>query len=143
MLNNLIRYFASMLPLPQSFRPCIYRATGMKIGEGVIMDRGIQVTRAENIEIRDRACVCASVSLLGEITAVNSRLEKDYGIYKSDRVVIGEDAYIGVKATILPGVTIGKMATVGANSLVTDDVPDYAVALGVPARVFFKRTPKE
>jgi acetyltransferase-like isoleucine patch superfamily enzyme len=74
---------------------------------------------------------------------VNSRLEKDYGIYKSDRVKIGEDVYVGVKATILPGVTIGKMATIGANSLVTSDVPEYAVALGVPARIFLKRTPKD
>lgn len=67
---------------------------------------------------------------------MHSRLEKHYGIYKNEKVVIGDDAYIGVKATILPGVTIGKMATVGANSLVTDDVPDYAVALGVPAGSF-------
>jgi acetyltransferase-like isoleucine patch superfamily enzyme len=58
-------------------------------------------------------------------------------------VIIGDDAYIGVKATILPGVTIGKMATIGANSLVTENVPGYAVALGVPAMVFLRRTPPD
>jgi acetyltransferase-like isoleucine patch superfamily enzyme len=143
MIANIIRYLASMLPFSLSFRPVLYRISGMKIGRDVVMDRGIQVTKAENIEIGDRACIAAYVSILGEITAVNSRLEKDYGIYKSDRVKIGEDVYVGVKATILPGVTIGKMATIGANSLVTSDVPEYAVALGVPARIFLKRTPKD
>jgi len=53
--------------------------------------------------------------------------------------VIECDAYIGVKATVLPGVVIGKMATVGANSLVTADVPPRAVVLGVPARVMLIR----
>ncbi len=143
MIANLVRYLASMLPIPQGFRAKVYALTGIKVGSQVIIDRGVQVTRAENIEIGDRACICAFVSLLGEITAVHSRLEEHYGIYKNEKVVIGDDAYIGVKATILPGVTIGKMATVGANSLVTDDVPDYAVALGVPARIFLKRTPPE
>jgi maltose O-acetyltransferase len=130
-----------MLPLPLEFRARIYALSGMKVGKQVIMDRGIQVTKAENIEIGDRACIGAYVSILGEITAVHSRLEKYYSIYKSEKVVIGNDAYIGVKATILPGVRIGEMAIVGANSLVTENVPDYAVVLGVPARVFLKRTP--
>ena len=143
MIANLVRYLASMLPIPQEFRAKVYAWTGVKVGSQVIIDRGVQITKAENVEIGDRACICAYVSILGEITAVHSRLEKYYGIYKSEKVVIGEDAYIGVKATILPGVVVGKMATVGANSLVTESVPDYAVALGVPARVFLKRTPPD
>jgi acetyltransferase-like isoleucine patch superfamily enzyme len=44
-------------------------------------------------------------------------------------------ASIGSNATILPGVTIGKKAIVGAGAVVTEDVPDYAIVVGVPARV--------
>ena len=44
-------------------------------------------------------------------------------------------ASIGSNATILPGITIGENATIGAGAVVTRDVPDYAVAVGVPARI--------
>ncbi|MDE6726916.1 MAG: galactoside O-acetyltransferase, partial [Oscillospiraceae bacterium] len=44
-------------------------------------------------------------------------------------------AWIGAGATILPGVTVGKYAIVGAASVVTHDVPDYAVVVGNPAKL--------
>lgn len=50
-------------------------------------------------------------------------------------VVIEDDADIGVSSTVLPGVTIGRGAQVGAGAVVTEDVPAYAVVAGVPARV--------
>ena len=53
--------------------------------------------------------------------------------------MIEDDAYIGAKATIVPGVRIGYMATVGANTLVIADVPAYGVVLGVPGRVMMIR----
>jgi len=56
-------------------------------------------------------------------------------------VVIGYGADIGTNAVILPGVRIGKQAIVGAGAVVTTDIPDYAVAAGVPARVLRLRQP--
>ena len=50
-------------------------------------------------------------------------------------VVIGHDVWIGTGALILSGVTIGNGAVIGARSVVTHDVPPYAVVGGVPARV--------
>jgi serine O-acetyltransferase len=49
--------------------------------------------------------------------------------------VIGNDVLIGVGATILGPVRVGDHATVGANAVVIEDVPPYAVVAGVPARV--------
>ena len=49
--------------------------------------------------------------------------------------MFGESAWIGAGATILPGVRVGKHAIVGAMSVVTKDVPDYAVVVGSPAKV--------
>jgi acetyltransferase-like isoleucine patch superfamily enzyme len=50
-------------------------------------------------------------------------------------VDIGENCWIGARATILDGVTVGKNAVIGAHSLVKDDVPENAVVAGTPAKV--------
>jgi acetyltransferase-like isoleucine patch superfamily enzyme len=53
-------------------------------------------------------------------------------------VTVGDDVWIGTHAVVLDGVTVGRGAVIGACSLVTRDVPEYAIAFGVPAEV--KRT---
>ncbi len=50
-------------------------------------------------------------------------------------VVIGDHAWLGARVTVLDGVTIGRHAIIGAHALVTSDVPDWGVAVGIPARV--------
>lgn len=51
------------------------------------------------------------------------------------KVVIGNDVWIGRRAIIMPGVTVGDHSIIGANAVVTKDVPPYAVVVGVPAKV--------
>lgn len=58
-------------------------------------------------------------------------------------VEIGEGCWIGEKVTILPGVTIGKRCVIGANSVVTHDIPDYSIAVGSPAVVIKRYDFKE
>jgi acetyltransferase-like isoleucine patch superfamily enzyme len=55
-------------------------------------------------------------------------------------VVIGDDVDVGIGAVILPGVSIGRGAQIGAGAVVTTDIAAYAVAAGVPARVLRTRT---
>ena len=50
-------------------------------------------------------------------------------------VEIKDNVWIGDKATILPGITIGKGAIIAANAVVTKDIPDYAIAAGIPAKI--------
>ena len=50
-------------------------------------------------------------------------------------VTIGNDVYIGNNVLLLPGVTIGNKVVIGAGAIVTRDIPDNSVAVGVPARV--------
>jgi serine acetyltransferase len=59
--------------------------------------------------------------------------------YVSKPVVIGNDVFIGAGCSILPGVTIGDGAVIGARSVVSRDIPPNAVAVGVPARVIRMR----
>lgn len=56
------------------------------------------------------------------------------------KVVIEDDADIGIGAIILPGVRIGCGVQIGAGAVVTRDIPDYSVAFGCPATIFRQRT---
>ncbi|MDE2763016.1 MAG: acyltransferase [Gemmatimonadota bacterium] len=138
-MGRIIRYLASMLPFSMGTRAYLYRLSGMRIGSRVSIDRNVQVTRPDMVVIGSRVTIANAVSILGDVTAVHSRLEEAYDLRKTARVVIEDDVYIGVKATILPGVRIGRMATIGANTLVIADVPAYGVVLGVPGRVMMIR----
>lgn len=55
--------------------------------------------------------------------------------YIQERTVLKKNCSIGANATILPGITIGESSMVGAGSVVTKDVPDFALVYGNPARV--------
>jgi acetyltransferase EpsM len=50
-------------------------------------------------------------------------------------VSVGEGTLIGAGATVIPGIKIGKWVTIGAGAVVVKDIPDYAVAVGNPAKV--------
>jgi len=58
------------------------------------------------------------------------------------KVTIGEDCWLGTNVVVLPGVTIGRGAVIGAGAVVTRDVPAFAIALGVPADVIGERGKK-
>ena len=63
----------------------------------------------------------------------------EQGFYPEEPVYIGDDVWIGDRVLILPGVHIGTGCIVAAGAVVTKDVPDYAIAAGVPAKVMRMR----
>ncbi|NVO27993.1 acyltransferase [Donghicola sp. C2-DW-16] len=54
-------------------------------------------------------------------------------------VIIGNDVWLGARAMVMPGVTIGDGAIIGAGSVVTRDIPPMTIAAGVPAKVISQR----
>ena len=78
--------------------------------------------------------------MIGSHTAITS-LSHDFRVaemWKSmvkGKVVIEDDVWIGAHSVVLPGVTIGRGAVVGASSLVLKDIPPFSLAWGVPAKV--------
>ncbi len=68
---------------------------------------------------------------------VNGTSQYDYEefVKANPPVKIKNDVWIGSNAVIMPGVTIGNGVIIGANAVVTKDIPDFAVAVGVPAKV--------
>ena len=100
------------------------------IGEGVTVMNGALMMAAGGITLEDKVMIAANVQL---ISNNHDPYERDVLTCKPIRIKYG--AWVGAGATILPGVTVGKYAIVGANSVVSKDIPDYGVAVGTPAKV--------
>jgi acetyltransferase-like isoleucine patch superfamily enzyme len=102
----------------------------LKIGSGVTVMNGALMMAAGGITIEDKVMIAANVQLIS-----NNHDPYVRDVITCRPILIKYGAWVGAGATILPGVTVGKYAIVGANSVVNKDIPDYAVAVGSPAKV--------
>jgi len=59
----------------------------------------------------------------------------DRPLYCKDSIIIGDNVWVGEKTVILSGVNVGDGAIIGANAVVTHDVPPYSIAVGCPAKI--------
>jgi len=73
--------------------------------------------------------------LAGAKIGKNVRICSSVHIMGCGELVIGDDVWIGEKAAILAGVTIGEGAIIGANAAGTKNIPPYSIAAGIPARI--------
>lgn len=105
---------------------------GMKVGKDFNRQQGcfIDPTHCYLIEIGDDV----TMSIRATLMAHDASTKKLTGYTKIGRIKIGNHVFIGANATILPGVTIGDYAVIGAGSVVTHDVPNGVVVAGVPAK---------
>jgi acetyltransferase-like isoleucine patch superfamily enzyme len=55
-----------------------------------------------------------------------------------DNTIIGEGVHIGAGATIIPGINIGKWCVIGAGAVITQNLPDYSLVVGVPGKIIRK-----
>ena len=108
----------------------------MTIGDKSVLARGVSINCYLDVELGDSALIADSVyvSDFDHNFADLTIAIKDQGIAKA-RVRIERDVWLGTKVTVCRGVLIGEGAVVGANAVVTRDIPAYAVAVGAPARV--------
>lgn len=104
--------------------------SSMKIGKNVFINSNLLAMARGGITIGDHARIAANVQLIS-----NNHDPYDLDILTCRPVEIGAYAWIGAGATVLPGVRVGRHAVIGACSVVTKGVPDYAVAVGNPAKV--------
>lgn len=132
--------------LPRKLRPLLLRGIGCKVGENVFIGDHVRVdlNHSNLIEIEDNVHITSGCRLLCHQRDLTSYyFGDDYTKlgYKLDNIRICKGAAVGMNSFILPGVSIGEGAIVGAGSLVTKDVPAWTVSTGRPARVV-KRIPE-
>lgn len=117
------------------------RAEGTKpvllIGDGCYIGRFCHVNASVGVTIEDRVLIADRV-YISDIDHEYRKTELPViaqGVCSKGPVLLKTGCWIGAGAVIMPGVTIGRNAVVGANSVVTKDVPEFTVVGGVPARV--------
>jgi acetyltransferase-like isoleucine patch superfamily enzyme len=108
----------------------------IKIGRGTFVGESVVVRGQGGVSIGQKVLIAPHAKIL----AVNHRFDDptrpvmDQGI-TGDGIAIEDGAWIGAGATILDGVRVGRGAVVGANAVVTRDIPPHTLAVGIPARV--------
>lgn len=132
--NVFIRKFARIEPVVtwygQTFNPKII------IEDNVIIEQNIHLTCAEKVQIGS----CSSISSYVFITDIDHEyqdVEKPIALQplQVNPTVIGQKCFIGTGVKIMAGVHIGEHSIIGANAVVTHDIPPFCVAAGVPAKV--------
>lgn len=120
-----------------AWRLKLLRWCGFEIGRDVYIADGLMIVEelAErgNVTIGDRVSFAPRVTLVTS-SHPNRSLIAPVAPVARGPIVIEDDAWIGAGAVILPGVRIGRGAVVGAQSVVTGDVPPLTIVAGQPAR---------
>jgi maltose O-acetyltransferase len=167
----LFLYFFFARHLPASYKPYSFcsrwvryqlcRRIFIKCGENVNIEHGADI--GIKIEIGDNSgigvnCIVGEAKIGKDVmmgpdvvflsgshrfddVSIPMRLQ---GYIKYCEIEIGDDVWIGTRAIIMPAIKIGKGAIIGAGSIITKDVPDYAIVAGNPAKIirFRDKNPK-
>lgn len=133
------------------------------VGEGVVIQPGLRISRPANIRIGDNVnihvnCVmqaqapieigshtliAANCTIVTANHALNERGVAALHTIERKAVKIGSDCWLGANVTILPGVTIGDGAVIGAGSVVTHNMPENMICIGSPAKPIKERPNKK
>lgn len=150
MLTHITTYIPS-----HTIRNGIWRAFGMQIGSASTLHTGVRVFDPRNIRVgegtiigyatfidgRDQVSIGNHTDIASEVMIYSQEHDlTDPGFRaKGAKVKIGNYVFIGPRAIILPGVTIGDGAVVAAGAVVTKDVEPYTIVGGVPAKMISNR----
>lgn len=151
-------HITTYIPL-HSVRNWIWRLAGVHIGTASTLHTGVRVFDPRNIKIgvgtiigyatfidgRDKVTIGSHTDIASEVMIYSQEHDltaPDFAA-RSGSVVIGDYVFIGPRAIILPGVTVGDGAVIAAGAVVTKDVDKFTIVGGVPAKIIGERNLKD
>ncbi len=135
-------------------RRCAWNALGARIADPVKISSGVWIRVPPQVSIGAGSKLGGRIAIesYGEVSIGRNVIINDSDLFttqhdvndpgfKAERrfITIGDYAWLPRKVIVLPGVHIGSYAVIGTGSVVADDIPDYGVAVGNPARVVKER----
>ena len=113
----------------------------IKIGTGTEIGERCRISISNSLEIGEKVLLSPNVYITDcdhEYRDIKIPVMDQGIVQKGQRVSIGDGSYIGINTVIVGNVKIGKHCIIGANSVVTKNIPDYCLAIGSPARIIKK-----
>ncbi|WP_217909564.1 acyltransferase [Desulfosediminicola flagellatus] len=122
------------------YEALLNQAPNISIGDGVSIGEDAHITAINEIVIGNDVLTGKKVLITDNAHGRSNRDDLEIppmqrALVSKGKVIISDNVWIGEKASIMPGVTIGEGAIVAANAVVTKDVPAYSVVAGIPAKV--------
>lgn len=122
------------------YRLKLLRKAGCRFGYKLRLNCDIEAFGSEPflIDIGDDCLIAEGVKFIthdGAVKVLNSLHKFDKDMSKMGSIVLGNNCYIGMAAYIMPNVKNGNNVIIGARAVVTKDIPDNSVAVGIPDRV--------
>ena len=113
------------------------KSVAVSIGSGTSIAGGCVLSAVRSVRLEENVLLARNVYISDHIhkyTRTDGPIMHQ-GLDKIEPVLIRRGAWLGQNVVVCPGVTIGQNSVVGANSVVVQDIPDFSVAVGAPARV--------
>lgn len=146
-INWLKARFLGLMGAQIGRRPVFYPGVwiapgrGLSAGDDVDFALGVLITTGGGVSIGSRVLIGYRTQILSTNHLIPDQPQRIFGNgHSRSPVNIGSDVWIGANCIILPGISIGEGAVVAAGSVVTKDVPPFAIVGGNPARLIRNRT---
>jgi maltose O-acetyltransferase len=112
---------------------CFFFGADIAIGDHTMINHGCHFDTRAHIEIGPATAIASEVMLCTSTHDIGPE-HKRWGDYRAAPITVGAGAWLGVRAVVLPGVTIGEGAVVAAGAVVTRDLEPNGVYAGIPAK---------
>ena len=115
-------------------RFCFDNGKNIHIGNNFTGNFNLTILDIKEVHIGDNVMIGPNTTITTVGHPLSTKGRRNH-LAKGEEIRIGNDVWLGANVTVLPGVSIGDNVVVGAGAVVTKDIPDNSLALGVPARV--------
>lgn len=116
----------------------LWSGVRLEVGKGAVLSigKGSYLNRNTTVVCHERVTIGRAVKISWDVVVMDTDEHDLPGSRgRTAAVTIGDEVWVGCRAIILKGVTIGRGAVIGAGAIVTSDIPEYTLAVGQPARV--------